>query len=170
MHDGKIVSEYLYYNDAAPEYPRFPPAPLKTPPAPTDTQAASRALANAYMSALRALAPARLTPLYAHDVVYQDTARDRRYVGPSAAVTAHAQMFALNGVRFPRLGVVAGRGWAAVMWKRTDREGGKPPAGLPAKYTKWGRRPTIHGVTILEIREGKIARETIYSDHIRTKF
>jgi hypothetical protein len=56
------------------------------------------------------------------------------------------------------------------MWKRTDREAGKPPAGLPDRYTKWGRSATIRGVTILEIREGKIARETIYSDHVRTKY
>jgi hypothetical protein len=27
----------------------------------------------------------------------------------------------------------------------------------------------IQGVTILEIRKGTIARETIYSDHIRTR-
>ncbi len=170
VHDGKIVSDYIYYNDAAPEYPKFPPEPLKTPPAPADTQAASRALAVAYMSALRVLAPARLAPLYAGDVVYQDTARDRRYVGPQAAVAAHAEMFRLKGLRFRTMGMAAGPGWAAVMWKRTDREGGKPPVGLPDKYTKWGRRPTIRGVTILEIREGKIARETIYSDHVRTKY
>lgn len=170
VHEGKIVAEYIYYNDAAPEYPMFAPAPLKTPPTPADTQAASRALANSYMSALRALAPARLARLYAGDVVYQDTARDRRYVGPSAAIAAHAQMFRLRGVRFRTMGVAAGPGWAAVMWKRTDREGGKPPAGLSAEYTRWGRRPTIRGVTILEIRKGKIARETIYCDHIRTKF
>ena len=170
VRDGKIVSDYLYYNDAAPEYPAYPPEPLKTPPAPADTEAASRALAAAYMSALRALAPERLAPLYAGDVVYQDTARDRRYVGPQAAVAAHAEMFRLKDVRFRTVGVAAGPGWAAVMWKRTDREGGRPPAGLPDQYTKWGRRPTVCGVTILEIRDGKIARETIYSDHVRTKY
>jgi hypothetical protein len=170
VHHGKIVSYYLYYNDAAPENPRFPSEPLKTPAAPADTQAAGQKLADAYLSALRALAPARLAPLYAGHVVYQDTVRDRRYVGPSAAIAAHAQMFALKGVLFQTMGVAAGPGWAAVMWKRTDRQGGKPPAGLPAEYTKWGRRPTIQGVTILEIRGGKIARETIYSDHIRTKY
>jgi hypothetical protein len=56
------------------------------------------------------------------------------------------------------------------MWKRTDREGGKPLVDIPDQFTKQGRRPTIQGVTILEIRKGEIARETIYSDHLRTRY
>jgi hypothetical protein len=169
MRGGKIVTDFIYYNDTG-AISRFPPVPLKTPPAQADTQAASQKLADVYMSALRALAPARLAALYAGHVVYQDTARDRRYVGPSAAVAAHAQMFALEGVSFQAMGVAAGPGWAAVMWKRTDREGGKPLVDIPDQYTKWARRPTIHGVSILEIRRGEIARETVYSDHLRTRY
>jgi hypothetical protein len=169
VRGGKIVAESIYYSDAGAN-PKFPPAPLDTPPAPTDTQAASQALAADYMSALRSLVPARLAPFYARDVVYQDTGRNRRYVGPSAAIAAHAKMYALKGLSFRRLGVVAGPGWAAVMWQRTDREGGKPLVHIPDWYTRWARRPTIHGVTILEIRKGKIARETTYSDHLRTEY
>jgi hypothetical protein len=30
--------------------------------------------------------------------------------------------------------------------------------------------PTIHGLTILEVRDGKIGRETIFSDHLRTRY
>ena len=170
VRDGKIVTEYVYYNDMGPGGLEYRPAPLKTPPAPADTQTASRAPATDYASALRSLDPARLAPLYARDVVYQDTVRDRLYVGPSAATAAHAKMYALKGLRFHEFRVVAGPGWAAVMWKRTDREGGKPPVGIPSQYTRWARRPTIHGVTVLEIRDGKIARETIYCDHLRTQY
>jgi hypothetical protein len=170
VRDGKIVTEYLYYNDMGPGGLEYRPAPLQTPPAPADTQAASRALATDYASALRSLDPARLAPLYARDVVYQDTVRDRLNVGPSAAIAAHAKMYALKGLRFHEFRVAAGPGWAAVMWKRTDREGGKPPVDIPSQYTRWARRPTIHGVTVLEIRGGKIARETIYCDHLRTRY
>jgi hypothetical protein len=103
-------------------------------------------------------------------VVYQDTSRDMRYAGPSAAVAEHAKMFALKGLRFQANGIVCGPGWAAVMWKRSDHEGDKPPDGFPGELAKWAKCPTIHGVSILEIRDGRIARETIYSDHLRTRY
>ncbi len=99
-----------------------------------------------------------------------DTGRDALYQGPSEALGAHAKMFALAGVRFQANGVLDGPGWAAVMWKRSDSEGGKPLVDIPAKLAKAAMRPTIHGVSILEIRDGKIARETIYSDHLRTRY
>jgi SnoaL-like domain len=169
VRGGKVLTCFVYYNDAQPSF-AGEPALLKTPPASTDTQAASRTLANTYMAALHALSPGSLAALYAHDVVYQDTGRDLRYVGPSAAAAAHARMFSLRGVRFRANGVLAGPGWAAVMWRRTDREGGKPLVDLPARWLKWGKRPTIHGLSILEIRDSEIVRETIYSDHLRTKY
>jgi SnoaL-like domain len=171
IHDGKITTWYVYLSDMLSDrVPKLAPALLKTPPGPSDTETVSRRSARAYMTALQALAPARLAALYAHDVVYQDTSRDIRYAGSAAAVAEHAKMFALRGVRFQANGVLDGPGWAAVMWRRTDREGGKPPVGYPAELAKWAIRPTIHGVSILEIRDGKIARETIYSDHLRTRY
>ena len=154
---GKIVTHFVYYNDMGSDDLKFRPKPLTSPPAPADTQASSQTMAGDYMSALQSLDPARLPPLYARDVVYQDVGRDRLYVGPQAATAAHARMYALRGVGFQKVGVVAGPGWAAVMWKRTDREGGTPLVDIPDQYTRWARRPTIHGVTILEIRDGKIA-------------
>ncbi len=171
IHDGKITVWYVYYSDwLSDRVPKLEPPLLKTPPGPSDTEAASRRSARAYMAALQALAPARLASLYAHDVVYQDTSRDVHYAGSAAALAEHAKMFALKGLRFEAAGVLAGPGWAAVMWRRTDREGGKPPLGYPPELAKWAVRPTICGVSILEIRDGKIARETIYSDHLRTRY
>jgi hypothetical protein len=170
VRGGKIMKAYVYYNDTGSDDLKFRPAPLTTSPAASDTEAAGQAMAADYMSALRALEPARLSPLYAGDVVYQDIARDHLYVGPRAAIAAHARMYALRGISFQKVGAAAGPGWAAVMWKRTDREGGKPLVDIPARYTRWAKRPTIHGVTILEVRDGKIGRETIYSDHLRTRY
>jgi hypothetical protein len=171
IRGGKITVWYVYYSDwLSDRVPKLEPPLLKTPLGSSDTEPLSRSRADAYMSALQALAPARLASLYAHDVVYQDTSRDVHYAGPAAAVAAHAKMFALKGLRFETAGVLAGPGWAAVMWRRTDREGGKPPDGYPPELAKWAVRPTICGVSILEIRDGKIARETIYSDHLRTRY
>jgi ketosteroid isomerase-like protein len=170
VRGGKIVADYIYHDDLQQEPPMQAPTPLQTPPAASDTEAASAAVAKAYMAALRALDPARLASLYAPEVVYMDTGRDVDYRGPSAAVRAHVRMFALKGVRFRANGVLVGPGWAAVMWKRRDREGGKSLVDIPAQFTRWGERPTIHGVSVLEIRDGKIARETIYCDHLRTKY
>jgi ketosteroid isomerase-like protein len=171
VRGGRIVADYVYHDDLQQLPAAYAwPTPLKTPPAASDTEAASGAVAKAYMAALRALDPARLASLYAPKVVYMDTGRDVRYVGPWAAVGAHTRMFALKDVRFRANGVLDGPGWAAVMWRRSDREGGKPLVDIPAQFTRWGKRPTIHGVSILEIRDGKIARETIYCDHLRTEY
>ena len=170
VRDGKIVTAYVYYNDMGSDDLKFRPAQLKTPPASADTQAASEALGARYMSALRSLDPSRLKPLYARDVVYENIGRDRFYVGPQAALAAHTKMYALKGVSFQKLSVVAGPGWAAVMWKRTDREDGKPLVDIPDWYTRWAIRPTINGVSVLEIRDGRIARENIYCDHLRTRY
>ena len=170
VRDGSIVVDYVYHDDLQQQPGTCIPTSLETASAPSDTEAASGAVATAYMSALGALDPARLAPLYARQVVYMDTGRDARYVGPFAALRAHATMFTLKGVRFQANGLLDGPGWAAVMWKRTDREGGRPLVSIPTKYTRWGKRPTIHGVSILEIRHGQIARETIYCDHLRTRY
>jgi hypothetical protein len=132
VRGGKVVADYVYYDDLQQGPAMNAPTPLETPPAAGDTEAASGAVAKAYMAALRALSPARLAALYAPEVVYIDTGRDALYKGPSAALGAHARMFALNGLRFQANGVLNGPGWAAVMWQRSDREGGKPLVDIPA--------------------------------------
>jgi len=171
VHDGKITIDYVYFSDwLSDRIPKLAPAHLKTAPASSDTAAASRRVARDYMSALRTLSPARMASLYADDVVYQDTSRDIRYRGPDAVLAEHEKMFGLKGVRFKAAGGLEGAGWAVVMWRRTDREGGSPPDGYPEELAKWAIRPTICGASVLEIRDGKIARETIYCDHLRTRY
>jgi hypothetical protein len=171
VHDGKIAIDYVYFSDwLSDRIPRLAPALLKTAPTASDTRAASRRVARDYMSALSALSPAGLASLYGHQVVYQDTSRDIRYAGPDAVLAAHAKMFDLKGVRFTADGGMEGAGWAVVMWRRTDREGGSPPDGYPEEFATWAVRPTICGASLLEIRDGKIKRETIYCDHLRTRY
>lgn len=171
VRDGKITIDYVYFSDwLSDRVPKLAPALLKTAPGASDTRAASRRVARDYMSALRSLAPSRLASLYAENVVYQDTSRDVRYRGADAVLAEHVKMFGLRGVRFKAAGGLGGAGWAVVMWRRTDREGGSVPSGYPLEFAAWALRPTICGASVLEIREGKIARETIYSDHLRTRY
>jgi len=168
LRGGKVVQTDVYYLDA---YFGRPPVPLATAPGPSDTEAASLRTAGAYWAALRRLDPAALGRLYTDATVYRDVASARQYKGATATAAAHARVFAMHGVAYSGGEVVAGPGWAAVLWARTDREGGKPhtQVSIPAEWTKRAGRPTIDGATVLEIRGGKIVRETVYCDHLRTK-
>jgi hypothetical protein len=168
LRGGRIAEDYVYYYDGQVGHV---PAPLETEPGPADTVTVSRRVAAAYLSSLRSLDARGLASLYAPSVVYRDTAHARRFVGVAAAAGAHAQVFAMKGVRFAGAGIITGPGWAVVMWRRTDSRGRQIPFpdGLPAEYLELARRPTIAGATLLEIRDGRIGRETIYCDHLRTR-
>jgi ketosteroid isomerase-like protein len=168
LRDGRIRAEYVYYCDGQKGRTT---TPLKTQLGPRDSAAVALRTAKAYLSALRALDAGALGSLYTDKVVYWDTADKRRFVGASAASHAHAKMFAMKGVGFSGAGVLSGRGWAVVMWRRTDREGRQIPfpEAMPDEFLALAKRPTIAGATMLEIRDGKIARETIYCDHLRTR-
>jgi hypothetical protein len=167
LRDGRVVRDDVYYLDA---YLGRPPVPLTTSPSPADTEAASVRTAHAYWAALRRLDPAALARLYTGATVYRDVASVRRYKGTRAATAAHKRVFAMRGVAYGGGDVVAGPGWAAVLWARTDREGGEPhtQVSIPAEWTKRAGRPTIDGATVLEIRGGKVLPETVYCDHLRT--
>jgi len=167
LDGGRIATHYVYYCDG--QIGRAP-APVGSQPAPTDTEAVSGRIAKRYLSTLRALDADGLRALYSCDVVYRDTADKRSFAGPAVAAQAHAKMFAMKGLEFTGAEIMTGPGWAAVTWRRTDREGRQIPyPDLPEDYLQLAKRPTIAGATVLEIRGGEIARETIYCDHLRTR-
>ena len=168
LRGGTVTSVDVYYLDA---YFGRPPVPLKTAPDSADTEAASVRSARAYWAALRRLDATGLARLYTDATVYRDVASAREYKGASGATAAHKRVFAMRGLAYSGGEVVAGPGWATVLWARTDREGGQPhtQVSIPAEWTQRAGRPTIDGATVLEIRDGKILRETVYCDHLRTK-
>lgn len=168
LHEGRVTRADIYYLDA---YFGRPPAPLATAPGAADTEAASVRTARAYWGALRRLDPVGLARLYTGATVYRDVASRRSSKGAAAAAAAHRQVFALRGLSYRGGEVVAGPGWAAVLWARTNREGGRPhtQVAIPEEWTQRAGRPTVDGATVLEIRDGKIVRETVYCDHLRTE-
>lgn len=167
LDGGRISTHYVYYYDG--QIGREV-EPLQTRAATGDTADESLRAAQAYLAALRATDATALGEVYAADVVYRDTAHNRSHAGSDAAIRAHAAIFAMKGIAFVGDETVAGPGWAAVMWRRTDREGHRIAfPDLPDVYLQLAQRPTIAGVTVLEVRDGKVARETVYCDHLRTR-
>jgi ketosteroid isomerase-like protein len=167
LDGGLITTHYVYYYDG--QIGREA-EPLQTEAEPGDTEAESLRTARAYLSALRATDVEALARTYAADVVYRDTAHKRSFAGADAATEAHAAVFAMKGVKYEGDGVFAGPGWAAVLWRRTDREGRQIAyPDLPDDYLRLAKRPTVAGVSVLEIRAGKVVRETVYCDHLRTR-
>lgn len=167
LDGGLITTHSVYYYDG--QIGREA-EPLQTEAEPGDTEAESLRTARAYLSALRATDVEALARTYAADVVYRDTAHKRSFAGADAATEAHAAVFAMKGVKYEGDGVFAGPGWAAVLWRRTDREGRQIAyPDLPDDYLRLAKRPTVAGVSVLEIRAGKVVRETVYCDHLRTR-
>jgi SnoaL-like domain len=138
---GKIVSEAMYCQAFEKGRP-FAPAPLKSPPGPQDTPSAAQGVALKYAAALQAKDAAAMAALSAPTIAFIDTASSTVGHNPGQVQAHYAKIFKTPsgvGLSFTDLNYAFGAGWAAVIW------------------TVGG-----NGVTMLEIRNGKIARETLY--------
>jgi hypothetical protein len=123
------------------------PVRLSTPLGAADTAAAARSVARAYAAALKDKDAAALARLSALDVVFLDVGygdHGRR----SALRRRYERMFAFpTDLAFDGVRTFSGPGWAVVRWDAaSDSLGYEGVAGL----------------TVLEVREGKIARQTLY--------
>ena len=150
IRDGKIVTESWYYQ--APSDPPagkpLEPKPLASAPGPADTAAVAEAVALKYAAALQAKDAAAVAALSAPKIAFMDTAASA--VGSSRGqVQAHyARIFKKpTDLAFTNLRYAFGPGWATLIWLADS------PSWAPASAA---------GVTMLEIREGKIGRETLY--------
>ena len=149
IRDGKIVTESWYYQDPStlPAGKPLEPKPLTSVPGPADTAAAAEAVALEYAAALQAKDAAAVAALSAPKIAFMDTAYSA--VGSSRGqVRAHyARIFKDPAdLAFENLRYACGAGWAAVIWTAS-----RPSYGWSGE-----------GVTMLEIRDGKVARETLY--------
>ena len=148
IRDGKIVTESWYYQDPfqLPAGKPLEPKPLASLPGPPDTAAAAEAVALKYAAALQAKDAAALAALSAPKIAFMDTASSTVGSSPPDVQTHYADIFdrALAGSAFTHLRYACGRGWAAVIW------------------TASGGGVDGEGATMLEIRDGNIARETLY--------
>jgi hypothetical protein len=148
---GKVVYEGDYY-----QWGNLPlePKPLKSAPGPADTPAAAAGVALQYAAALQAKDAAALAAPSAADIAFMDTASSTVGSSPGAVRTHYAEIFnkGVSGLAFTHLRYAFGRGWAAVIW--TASSGGVGG----------------DGVTVLEIRDGAIARETLYYNSSKMPF
>jgi ketosteroid isomerase-like protein len=146
--DGEIVHEEWWCQDPVglPNGTPLEPKPLATAPGPQDTVAGAQAVALEYAAALQAKDAARVAALSAPHIAFMDTASSTTGGVPGEVQAHYASMFAAPAdLAFTQLRYTFGRGWTAVLWT----------AGSQSMAA--GR-----GVSLLEIRDGKIARETLY--------
>ena len=140
---GKVVYEgdYYHYGDLPTGTP-LEPKPLTSAPGPADTPAAAAGVALRYATALQAKDAAAVAALSAPTIAFMDTASSTVGGSPGQVQAHYAKIFKTPSgwsLDFTQLRYAFGAGWAAVLWTA----GGD-------------------GVTLLEIRDGKIARETLY--------
>jgi hypothetical protein len=150
--DGKIARLQNYYQPLDSQVsPLRIAGPLESPPGPADTPAAAQAVALRYAAALQAKDADAIVALVAPDNDFRDTAGDS---SSSAGELQHyAGIFkAPSDLSFTDVRYVFGRGWAAVRWTASSAGSGGG------------------GVTMLEIRDGKICRETLYYDSSNVPF
>jgi ketosteroid isomerase-like protein len=149
IRDGKIVTESWYYQDPAdlPAGKPLEPNPLTSLPGPADTAAAAEAVALDYAAALPAKDAAALAALSAPKIAFMDTATSAVGRSPDQVQAYYARIFKDPAdLAFENLRYACGAGWAAVIWTASA-----PSNGMSGE-----------GVTMLEIRDGKVARETLY--------
>jgi hypothetical protein len=146
---GKVVheSDYYQYFDNVPGGQPLEPDPLASTPGPADTAEAAAGVAREYATALMDGDAAAIGALSAPGISFLDTASSTVGATPEDvqvhydSILASAEDLAFTNVRH-----AFGAGWAAVLWTATT--GGSWPDG--------------EGMTMLEIRDGQIARETLY--------
>jgi ketosteroid isomerase-like protein len=145
---GKVVHEgdYLQAFQNLPNGRALEPKPLKSAPGPADTPAAAEAVALEYSAALQAKDAAAVAALSASTIAFMDTASSTVGSSPAQVQAHYAKIFkgGLPQLVFTHLRYAFGRGWAAVIWTASSVGAGGD------------------GVTMLEIRDGAIARETLY--------
>ncbi len=156
IRDGKIVTESWYYQDPSelPAGKPLEPKPLTSVPGPADTAAVAEAVALKYAAALQAKDAAAVAALSAPKIAFMDTAASAVGSSPRQVQAHYAKIFAKPAVLvFENLRYAFGEGWAAVIWTASH------PQGVSGE-----------GVTMLEIRDGKVNRETLYYSSTKVPF
>ena len=146
---GKIVHEGDYYQtiDNLPDGKPLTPVPLKSAPRTQDTAAAAEAVALKYAAALQAKDAAAAAALSAPTIAFMDTASSTSGSSPGDVQAYYDGAFKVPAdLAFTHLRYALGCGWAAVIWTAESQSFGVDG----------------DGVTMLEIRDDKIARETLY--------
>lgn len=154
---GKVVYEGDYFQpiENLPDGTPLEPTPLTSAQGPQDTAAAAEAVALRYAAALQAKDAAAVAALDAPSIAFTDTASSTVGSSPAEVQAHYAEIFKTpTNLAFTNLRYAFGAGWAAVIWTA-----GTQPS------TSSGE-----GVSMLEIRDGRIARETLYYSSTNVPF
>jgi ketosteroid isomerase-like protein len=154
---GKVVHEGDYEQDFQnlPNGRALEPRALKTAPGPADTAAAAEDVVLRYSAALQAKDAAAVAALSAPKVAFVDTASSTMGSEPDEVRAHFAAIFTKpSDLAFTNLRYTFGRGWAALIWTAASQS----------------FAATADGVTVLEIRDGKVARETLYYNGAKVPF
>jgi steroid delta-isomerase-like uncharacterized protein len=105
-----------------------------------------------WVAAIEALDLEKTLFCFADDIISEDPAYGYRFAGLSDVRRMYIDVYSLPDLKFDVMSsFVSGDGmWAAVEWTWSG--------------TKSDQRYSIPGVSIIELRSGKIVRETIYYD------
>jgi ketosteroid isomerase-like protein len=145
--DGKeIVHEEVFLDPASRS--KKPVTFETTAPGPKDTAAVAADVASAVGDAFAAGDVAALQTLLAPDVLFYDTSLRRGAQGVDAVLAWQAKT---PTVEVDNQDPIAGRGWAVVRW--TVR-----------RVYDTGVEVAMPGATVMEVRDGKVVRLTLYYD------
>jgi len=89
---------------------------------------------------------------YAQDAIFEDISAGERIVGQAGLRAYFEQLFSLPGVAFSDIRIFDGGSFAALEWVWS---------GLKRNT---GGAYSVRGASVIELREGKIIRESIYYD------
>jgi hypothetical protein len=156
-HGGRVVHEGDYEQafQNLPSGRALEPRPLKAAPGPADTAAAAEDVALRYAAALQTKDAGAVAALSAPKVAFVDTASSTVGSEPGDVRAHYAAIFAKpSDLALTNLRYAFGRGWAAVIWTAASQS-----------FAANG-----DGVTMLEIRDGKIARQTLYYNSAKVPF
>ena len=153
---GKIVRLANYYQPIESQSSPLRVAnPLRSAPGPADTPAASEAVALTYAAALQNKDAAAVAALSAPTIAFADTASGTAGSSPGDVQRHYAKIFKTPAdLAFTHPRYVVGPGWAAVIWTAGSQSHGASGSG----------------VTMLEMRSGKIRRETLYYNSSNVPF
>jgi steroid delta-isomerase-like uncharacterized protein len=102
--------------------------------------------------ALEGLDADRIVNVYANEFLFEDASSKERITGRKALREYFQQLFALPQVSFSDIRIFEAGSFAAIEWTWS---GVKSDTGKPYR---------VKGASVIELREGKISRETIYYD------
>ncbi|HUO85899.1 MAG TPA: ester cyclase [Thermoanaerobaculia bacterium] len=158
LEDGLIAEMWVEWDNlhALTQLGHFPPPAASAPEAPADIGG----VVAAFDAAWAARDPAAIAALMTPDAEYVEVATDRTFVGPPGVARYAAEIFAwAPDFTVRTIAVDAGAGTVVWEWVMEGTQTGDGP-GLPAT----GKPFSVPGVSVLELRDGRIHRVRDYWD------